>query len=220
MVARKTLVSLAGLLIFGLPVASDAQPAWDASAFAGVFAGSVPTPGDARYSDDWFHTGQAGVVVGRHITKHLKVELETGGTGGGRQFVTQFVTVPGLPSQYPISSEVTTSVRSVIGAVTWQFFDNEWVHPFVTAGVAADFERRSIHVWEQRYYSSDPRTGSVIVAADRREGPETSRVMRGLIGGGAKLYVHERAFVRADGRLSLGANTHSVAFRIGVGVDF
>ena len=219
--ARKTLLALVGLLIFGLPVASDAQPAWDASAFVGVFAGSVPTAGDERYSDNWFHTGQAGVSVGRHITRHLKVELEAAGTGSGRQYVQQFVTVPGGPSQYPVSSEVTTAVRSLSGAVTWQFFDNEWVHPFVTAGAAADFERRSVHLWEQRYYPGDPRTSSpVIVTPDRREGPETSLVTRALLGGGAKLYVHEKAFVRADGRLSLGANTHTVAFRIGIGVDF
>ena len=110
MVARKTLVSLAGLLIFGLPVASDAQPAWDASAFVGVFAGSAPTAGDERYSDNWFHTGQAGVSVGRHITRHLKVELEAAGTGSGRRYVQQLVTVPGGPSLYPVSSEVTTAV--------------------------------------------------------------------------------------------------------------
>jgi hypothetical protein len=221
MLVRITVLSLAGLLILGLPAASNAQPAWDASAFAGVFAGSVPTPGDARYSDDWFHTGQAGVIVGRHITSHLKVELEAAVTGGGRQFVTRFVTVPGIASPYPVGSEVTTAVRTLVGAATWQFFDNEWVHPFVTAGVAADFERRSVHVWEQRYYPTDPRTSSpVIVAADRRDGPETSRVMRALLGGGAKLYVNERAFIRADGRVSLGADAHNVALRIGVGFDF
>lgn len=209
------------MLLVAAPSVANAQPAWDASGFVGVFAGSVPTAADERYSDDWFHTGQAGVIVGRHITKHLKVELEAAGTGRGRQFVQQVVTVPGIPPLYPVSSEVTTVVRTLAGSMTWQFFDNEWVHPFVTAGVAADFERRSVHVWEQRYYPGDPRTSSpVLVTADRREGPETSRVMRGLLGGGAKLYVHERAFVRADGRMSLGANTDNVAFRIGVGIDF
>jgi hypothetical protein len=208
------------LLILVWPVASEAQPAWDVSAFAGVFAGGVPSERDEPYADDWFHTGQAGGVVGRHITRHLKVELEAAGTGGGAQFVQQFVTVPGLSFPYPVGSEVTTSVRSIVGAVTWQFFDNEWVHPFVTTGVAVDFERRSIHVWEQRYYPGDPRAGSVLIAAERRDGSHTTRVLRGLFGGGVKLYVHEKAFIRADGRLSLGANPANIALRIGAGLDF
>ena len=213
-------LSLAGLLVAGVPVESDAQSAWDVAAFAGVFAGSVPLDRKEPYADDSFHTGQAGVIVARHLTRHLKVEFEASGTGRGSQFVHQLVTVPGLTFPYPVGSEVTTSVRTLVGAVAWQFFDNEWVHPFLIAGVAADFERRSVHVWEQRYYPGDPRTGPVLVAAARREGPDTSRVMRGLFGGGAKLYVHERAFIRADGRMSIGAHTPNVAFRIGVGVDF
>jgi hypothetical protein len=218
---RIAALSFAGLLVLGCPATAPAQPAWDIAAFAGVLAGSAPLERDEPYGDDWLHTGQGGVIVGRHVTTHLKVEFEASATGSASRFVQQFVTAPGIPYPYPVGSEVITSVRSLVGAVTWQFFDNEWVHPFVTAGVAADFERRGLHVWEQRYYPGDPRsTGSVLVAADRREGPETSRVLRGLFGGGAKLYVHERAFIRADGRLAIGANAHNVAFRIGVGLDF
>jgi hypothetical protein len=114
------------------------------------------------------------------------------------------------------------SVRSLATAATWQFFDNEWVHPFVFAGLSADFDRTSVRVWPQHYYTGDPRVpgNQILVAAERHEGPHTTTRMRGLLGGGAKLYVLEHVFVRADGRLSIGARWQGVVFRIGGGVDF
>jgi hypothetical protein len=149
------------------------------------------------------------------------VELEGSVSGEGKQFVQQFVTVPGLGGPFPVGAEVSTSIRSFAGTVTWQFFDNEWVHPFVSAGVSADVEHRSLQVWEQYYYAGDPRLpgGPILVAPEKRKEPTTTAV-RALLGGGVKLYVLERAFIRADGRVSVDGKRQNVAFRAGIGVDF
>jgi hypothetical protein len=112
-------------------------------------------------------------------------------------------------------------VRSLAAAATWQFRDNEWVHPFVQAGVSADFDRATVRSWEQFYYG-DIRSGQapVRVADAVVEGPNTTHVLRGLVGAGAKVYVSERAFVRSDARWTFGRDSHNLAFRAGMGVDF
>jgi hypothetical protein len=209
------------LLVLGMSATARGQTGWDVAVMAGVFAGH-PQAEEHESRDDWFHTGQGVVTVGRHLTPHLKLELEASATGTATQYLQRFVSVPGYVARYPVGGEAESSVRSLAAAVTWQFFDNEWVHPFVTAGVTADFDRRSARIWEQYYFPADPRVpgNRILVAPQGLEGPRTTTRMRGLIGGGVKVYVTERAFIRTDGRVSIGGRQQNVAFRVGVGIDF
>jgi hypothetical protein len=132
------------------------------------------------------------------------------------------VTIAGVPYPVPYASERFTTLRQASGSVVWQFFNNEWVHPFVEAGVAANFERVRTHIRAQNYYVTDPRLpGSrVIVTEERFEGPDTTTTMGLVLGGGAKLYATPRVFVRTDGRFIGDGSRHSVALRLGLGVDF
>lgn len=178
---------------------------------------------DARggYQDTWFHSVQGGAIVGRHINRHWKLEVEATTTNSGTQFRERYVTVPGFPYPYPVGSEVASSVTSVGAAIAYQFRDNEWVHPFVLAGVSADCDRVTVRTWEQFVYGT-PRPGAPPerLSEERIDGPATSRYVRGLIGGGAKVYFSEKAFVRPDARWSSDGRRHHVAFRVGFGVDF
>ena len=216
-----TRVALALVLTF-IPLTVAAQTNWDVTGTVGLFAGYTPrTDGTRGYQDLWFHNVQGGAILGRHFTRNLKLELEATTTNGGNQFRERYVEVPGVAYSYPVGSEVTTSITSVGAALTYQFRDNEWVHPFVQAGVSADFDRVSIRTWEQFSYGT-PRPGvpPQRLVEERIDGPATSRVVRGLIGGGAKVYFSERAFVRPDARWSSDGRQHHFAFRIGLGVDF
>jgi hypothetical protein len=209
------------LLVLGMSAPARGQAAWDVAVMAGVFAGHSQAAENESH-DDWFHTGQGAVIVGRHLTAHLKLELEASATGTGTQYLQRFVNVPGYVVRYPVSAEAESSVRSLAAAATWQFFENEWVHPFVTAGVSADFDRRSVRMFEQYYYPGDPRVpgNRILVAPQGSEGPQTITRTSGQVGGGVKVYVTEQAFVRTEGRVSIGARQQNVAFRVGVGVDF
>jgi hypothetical protein len=209
-----------------LPAVARAQeppalPPWDVAGFAGVFNGHTAPADGPGYRDDWFHAVQTGIVLGRHLTRHVKLELEAAATNGGEWLRERQITIPGYPFPYPIGSEVTTSVRSAGAALTWQFRDNEWVHPFLQAGVSVDFDREQTRTWEQSFIP-DPRSGVLprvpLVEASFED--ETTRHVRGLVGGGAKLYVSERAFVRTDGRWSFGDERQNLALRLGFGVDF
>jgi hypothetical protein len=41
-----------------------------------------------------------------------------------------------------------------------------------------------------------------------------------VLGGGAKLYFNERAFVRTDARWSFDRQRQNLAMRLGLGIDF
>ena len=128
--------------------------------------------------------------------------------------------VPGSLYPYWTVTEETTWARSLGAVAAWQFRDNEWVHPFVLAGVAADVDRTRRYVPEQ-FLPGDPR-GGILPRRITESVEEESTVARAsaVIGGGAKLYFRERAFVRSDVRLTFGRDRQNLAFRAGVGLDF
>ena len=188
----------------------------------GLLSGRPDAPPDRGYLDDWFNSAQAGVLLGRHLTPHVKVEIELTTSTEGRRFVERYVRMPGYPSPVPLGADQFIAIREVGAAVTYQFFDNEWVHPFVQVGVVADFDRTRTHTWAQSFYPGDPRLpgSQVTVASDNDTGPVTVVSARGVVGAGAKFYVTPRVFVRTDGRFAAGARGQHLVLRAGVGVDF
>jgi hypothetical protein len=215
---RTYLVYPLAALILSFPDLAPAQPRWDIAGTFGGFGAHTADLDQRRYQDDWFHAVQSGLVIGRHLSTNLKVEIEGTLTGRGRQYVDQFVTVPGFPYPYPVVSERETSVRSLGAAVAWQFRDNEWVHPFVRAGVSVDVDRERVTTWDQVF--SPPDRPPTRVADRQIEGPTTTTSARALLGGGAKLYVTPRAFFRTEAALAVGRARQHVMLRLGFGMDF
>lgn len=211
------------LLLMVLPAIAQAQvhTNWEVTAIAGILGGRGPEPSAQQYRDNWFQTGLGGLLVGRYLTSHLKLEVEGSGTGEGTRYLQRNVMLPGYPGLYPITSEVHTSVKSVATTVAWQFFENEWLHPFVQAGVSVDFDRRTVYTWPQQYYTGDPsRGGERVDIPGGVDGPHHTRALRAVVAGGVKMYVSPRLFLRADGRASAGQTRQHVAFRVGFGAEF
>lgn len=209
------------LMLTIVPVNAQAQSRWDVAGMAGVFGARSPETPMQPYQEERFETATGGIVVGRYLTSNLKFEIEATGTGAGTQYVQREVVVPGYPGVYFSSAEARTSIKSLAATVAWQFFDNEWIHPFVQAGVSADFERHTVHTWPQRQFTGDPsRGGAAIDIPGGTDGPDYTQTLRAVFGGGAKVYVSPRLFLRADGRASFGEARQQIAFRIGFGGDF
>ena len=157
--------ALALACLGGWPIPASAQPnstlghssPWDLTIAAGALAARPELESSDRYRDEWYNTGQLALVVGRHLTPHFKVELEASTAAEGHQFVERYVTVPNAAYPVPYATERFTTLRQVSGSVIWQFFENEWAHPFVQAGVAADVERVRSFTPAQTFYIGDPR---------------------------------------------------------------
>lgn len=214
------------LFILAVPISAGAQaatPRWDAAV---VGAGIFGHPDDVAnathfYDDNWYGGGQFGVTAGRYWTTHLKTELELAITSEAHRYVQRFVTVPNLPSPAPVRGEQFLQTREVSLGVTWQFLQNEWVHPYLTGGVALDFDRTRTVMQRQVYYTGDPTRGSQIIPiADSGDGPSTTLRARGLIGMGAKFYMTPKTFFRTEARGAVSPRVEHLAFRAGFGLDF
>jgi hypothetical protein len=215
-------VSSLAIVLFASPVVAAAQPQWDVAGTVGMLGSHAPDVDGGRHVDDWFHVTQGGLIVGRHVSRHVKVEIDASATTSGRQYIEWQLNLPGFPYPYPLVAERRTSVRSVGAALTWQFGDNDWVHPFVRGGVSADVERQHLRTWDQVIYGTDPSGVSVPmrVAGPDATGPITNTTARVTAGGGVKFYVSPRVFVRSEGMLALGRKRQNAILRVGLGLDF
>jgi hypothetical protein len=195
---------------------------WDVAVVTGGMTNHPETPMTQGYVDDWIGTGLIGVGVGRHFTPHLKAELDVSFTNEGEQYVERRIAIPSVP--YPVSFAVERQhrVRELSASLIWQFLENQWVHPFLQIGVAADSDRVRERTWRQTYYiGGAPRPDNqVVLSEDRTTDPVTTTEARLLMGGGAKLYVSPRFFFRTDVRTALDRKGGNVAFRGGFGIDF
>jgi hypothetical protein len=177
------------------------RPAWDAAATIGWFSGNKSEL--AEEWNDWYDAFAASAHIGRYFTPHLKTEAGATVTTDG--IVYSQVAVPARTQPFPvfIPREHRFRLNALDVAAAYQFFDNQWVHPFVHAGVQLGWERERARA--PLVGGRDAMTFDV----------------RPFAGAGAKFYVNERGFLRTD--LTVGWRSGGVAqvsWRTGVGVDF
>ena len=202
-------------------VPTSATP-WDVTGVVGLLSGHPPDPVNRGYVDDWFNSAQAGMLLGRHLTPHVKAEIELTTSSEGRRFVERYIQLPNYPYPLPLGSEQFTRIHELGLALTYQFFENEWVHPFVQIGSALDVDRVRTHTWTQGLYTGDPRQPGtqVLISGDADTGPRSTIHARAVAGAGAKLYVTPRAFIRTDARFAAGGHGQHLVMRAGIGIDW
>lgn len=211
------------VLLAAVEAAAQSPPAarrWDLAAETGVFANHPPNTALVESYDDWYHSPIFSLTAGRYLTSHVKVEGELLLSAEGGRYGQRLVDVSRDRLQ-PVAVDQMTRTDSGSLALAWQFFDNQWVHPFVLAGVSVDFDRTTVRT--APYYVGDPRVvgSQLVLTPGGVDALGTTTTARALIGGGAKLYVSPRAFFRADTRIGIGTGSSGhVAFRLGFGVDF
>jgi hypothetical protein len=146
--------------------------------------------------------------VGRYWTPHLKTSVavmttrhETSGGSGAFD--------PGaFTGSY---TEIITRPAGFGASVAYQFLDNEFVHPYVTAGARMATTFTSTDV-----YSTRPPYGRVTTTTPSR------LEARPVVGGGFKSYfANGRAFMRSELTMSIAPHgaTNAILL-IGAGVDF
>jgi len=238
---------LAILAILGLTAPSDAsaqaRPAapapgsapdlksYDLAGYLGRFGAKAASSGESFES---FHDDRYGAIYlalggGYYWTEHIKTEVEFGGTGeaevyGLRSFA---VNVPGVPPNFPLYSRQHVSSRTLSVAQSYQFFHNTWFHPYVSAGVDVEWERRRTMYPPQSYYPPPVFTPGVpsqprppIPIPGRPDEEERNVLTSVFAATGFKAYVARHAFFRSDLKFGGRSDRRSVVVRIGMGVDF
>lgn len=154
---------------------------------------------------------------GHYWTDHLKTELEGSWDSPGREEVYETLERQGGYT-YSLSDYRARDVR--VGVVQlYQFGRNDWVHPYIGAGVhlvrrTTSFERLP----QSRVVYLPNRSVTAEIPAAREH--TTTLFAQGVLKAGLKMYVTEKAFFNTEVRFGVRRDLDHVALRIGVGVDF
>jgi hypothetical protein len=187
-------------------------PRWDAGGSIGMLTISGR---ESRSSwADWEQKGEFRADVGRYWTTHLKTEVAFSTTNQWHDYRSEpFQTPGGLQYTY---MDFERQLHTVAPAITWQFRENTFMHPFVSAGVNVGFL--------QEHGVREPRTvrsGAVTYTVPPFEERRTTVMARPFVAGGFKSYISRSIFVRTEGRVGFSdKGVERVTALAGIGVDF
>ncbi len=205
----------------GVRVDRSGQPyrPWDFTVSTGFqFDDEVRDWVPATYdSGQWDGAWGLQFDLGHYWTSHLKTEASAALLTNRRQYGYEELVVNGRPAQASWYGDARRGYVS--GAVTWQFLDNAFAHPFVSAGLRVNVvdlhRRREGYAWSR----TGPSQTLPIAPIDEQT---LLWQARPYVAAGYKSYFYnERTFLRSE--VSLGASPHGVSqwgLRIGVGFDF
>ena len=202
--------------LFVLALAADARAQqWDS---AGQLALLNRNKADLGGSDQWYSVAAIDGSVGHYWTPHMKLELDVGTAAQGEIDGAEPTAAPALPFPFPRYREHKLRETTVGATAMYQFFENQWVHPFV--GVGAEL------VHERHVAAGLPATNIAFAMTPVRL-PAVAPVdavsysVRPLVTGGFKFYVTPHAFIRTDVRASLAGDfPAALRWRGGLGFDF
>jgi hypothetical protein len=158
-----------------------------------------------------------GAGAGWYWNAHLKTQVDYGAGTRGRHYQYRALTTNG--QQTYESSRVQIQQQSVAVSQQYQFFENQWFHPHVAAGL--DIARETRTEEYQPVFAYDPVTRvSRQVSPARTEGPDHRMVVRPFGEVGFKAYMTRRTFFTGDTRLMFRGSIDEVLFRVGFGIDF
>ena len=104
--------------------------------------------------------------------------------------------------------------------MTWQFRDNAWVHPYLSAGFVVDSERRRSFVPPQ-YLPPGSQSNELLLRRSSLTPENTLKWRSGVtVGGGAKFYTSKRTFFNAAALATVSKPASTVSLIAGFGVDF
>lgn len=192
---------------------------WDVAATAGLHV-------DREYSDerteffddeDWRSGLQVQADVGHYWNSHLKTEVSFAALTAHEGFASETVALPeGMATAYWQTRVRRTQVGA---AMTYQFFENVFAHPYVSAGMRATIHDN--HRTRQPTAWVADRFRTVSYPIPPLETDEVDLLVRPYLAAGFKSYFNERAFIRSE--LSTVYNARGLSqwsLRLGFGVDF
>src|SRR6185295_15320525 len=140
---------------------SPAQPArWDVAGQITWFGSNKSTV--APGWNHWYSAGAGGLTIGRYWTPHLKTEIAGTVSRVGRIYVADPVIFnPLVPTPF-VARERLFQATTVTASVAYQFFENQWVHPFVGGGLELVRERQRVNVLRQTISTRDPASSQFI----------------------------------------------------------
>lgn len=215
---------LAGIVAAALAAPAAAQdttrslkpatfPRWDLGGSIGSL--TVTNTEIASTWGTWHQKAEFRVDGGYYWTTHLKTDVSVSTSNQWQDYETVRFNVAGIPNAYAFD-EITRQLISVSPAVTWQFRENQFMHPYVSGGVRIGLLLERLVRQAETLRSGT--LGYTVTPLDERR---TEVVARPFLAGGFKSYVSRRVFARTEARLAFAQDgIRQVSVVAGIGVDF
>jgi len=188
-------------------------PRWDASGSIGFLA---VTTSDTRTSwGDWEQKADYRFDLGRYWTTHFKTDVAVTTSNPWNDYESEVVTIAGVPRAYAYNT-IDRHLHTVAPAVTWQFRENTFMHPYVSGGV-------KINVLNEHRYRNDDtyRFSGVSSPVPDLDERRTVVFARPFVAGGFKSYISRSIFTRTEARVAFAQDgVRQVSVIVGVGGDF
>jgi opacity protein-like surface antigen len=174
--------------------------------------------GDLAPYNDWRSQAAFSLAAGWYWTDHHQTRVEAAGTTKATVYGGTPAVFNGGPAYIP--RQTTFSSRRVSITQHYQFRRNEWVHPFVGAGL--ELVRERVGGKDDPVFGYDPITRQSRILRDAVEyGSHDDISARGILTAGVKAYLSRTVFTVTDLRVSIGRHrTEDVQWRFGLGADF
>lgn len=218
-ILRILTAALTSLFLWAAPAfAQQASPVprGDAAALVAWQFAEVRSDGPFINHEEWHSALFGGASAGWHWTPHWKSEVDLGASTRVNAYRTTTIAVGGHQAYQP--SRLRFSRRTVGISQQYQFFENDWFHPHVAAGVNLTWERQTEDFERPIIIGPVPLPPGPIER--RTEGPRTAFTARPFVATGAKVYITERAFFRGDVRFAFDGGLDETLTRFGFGFDF
>ena len=196
--------------------------AWDVSGGTGLHAWELENA-------SWDGLPEVRFDMGRYWTTHLKSEL---GVSLPRRFsdspCAEIISLAVTPVGYCVAeTRRAFSVTGLSPSLTYQFRENVFAHPYVSAGARLDVEqvharRRGPETFDVVTYPRGVRTVTAVTSTVPALDQGTiSLAVSPFVAAGLKSYFNERAFVRTEGLAAFTLEgVNQTSFRIAFGCDF
>jgi hypothetical protein len=188
-------------------------PRWDASGSIGFLTARTS---DTRTSwGEWDQKADYRFDLGRYWSTHLKTDVAVATSNPWDDYESEVVSIPGVPRAYAYNT-IDRQLHSVAPAVTWQFRENTFMHPYVSGGVKVNV------LSEHRYRNADSyRFNGINDPVPDLDERRTVVMARPFVAGGFKSYISRSVFTRTEGRVAFAEDgVRQVSLVIGVGIDF
>ena len=208
-------------ILLGIGASAEARqlaapPKLEIGGTVGVIS-ARPEEIDVPYYQDWYAQGRYAGSIGYYWTKNLKTEFEHAWSGEGSRYILDYARINGSPSPY--QTEQFFQLQQSTLRVVWQFRDNQWVHPYLSAGAVMDIEHERFHV--PVTYQPNPRGGAPVLVSNGSDFGDRYKVRGGVsVGGGAKIYMTRRAFFNTGANVTYSRSAGTVNLIAGFGIDF
>jgi hypothetical protein len=152
----------------------------------------------------------------RVLTQHLKTEVGVSFLNRWDDYDYETFPVPGLRGGGYSFTNKSMRMTTVTPMFTYQFLENQFAHPYLSAGARIGF--LEAHSVRQPQTLTQSGVTYSVSALDRID---STVIVRPVVAAGCKSYFNERVFVRTEGQALFDAHRNPfISVRAGVGIDF